>query len=273
MFGKNIRWLAVGEGRAETHAPAHFRHLPPVRFRFTGRIEKTALAGNAPLGIGDGAVLFTPATRWQKHMRMAGRIGTRHDIGHHDERTRLDGRLDGTGIRHGNHRVGRHDPQRLDAAIGHGPEHVHRLQSGFFRNGGRGPEAPHTVAILGIFDGHMGGQHVGQPADLAPAHGVRLAGQRKRPHARPADAAGGKVAIDDRVDLVGAAFRLVDTLTVAGDGFFGAFEQFVKGNQFGNRQAGGFGDLRQAVLVCCLHRCIKTDRVIFHITAIDCRTI
>ena len=58
----------------------------------------------------------------------------------------------------------------------------------------------------------MRGELIGQAADLAPAHGVGLAGDRERPHARPADAAGREMAIDDRVDLVGAAGRLVDAL-------------------------------------------------------------
>ncbi|MNU93253.1 hypothetical protein D3C71_831920 [compost metagenome] len=119
----------------------------------------------------------------------------------------------------------------------------------------------------------MGGQHIGQSADLASAHGVRLPGQRKRAHTRPADAAGGKVAIDDGVDLVRAALRLVDALAVTGDGFFRAFEQFVKGNQFGDCQAGGLGDIGQAVFGCCLHRSAKADRMVFHIAVIDCRTI
>ncbi|MNV68620.1 hypothetical protein D3C71_1614850 [compost metagenome] len=49
MFGENLRCLAIIEGGVETHAPAHLRHLPPVGPCFAGRIEETALAGNAPL--------------------------------------------------------------------------------------------------------------------------------------------------------------------------------------------------------------------------------
>ena len=58
---------------------------------------------------------------------------------------------------------------------------------------------------VGVVEVHVRGEHVGQAADLAPAHGVGLAGDRERPHARLADAAGGQVAVDDGVDLVGAA--------------------------------------------------------------------
>ena len=37
---------------------------------------------------------------------------------------------------------------------------------------------------------HVRGQHVGEAAHFAPAHRVGLAGERERPHARLADAAG-----------------------------------------------------------------------------------
>ena len=63
-----------------------------------------------------------------------------------------------------------------------------------------------------VLDLHMAGKHIGHAANLAATHGVGLAGHGKRPHARPADAAGGKVAIDDGVDLVCAARGLVDAL-------------------------------------------------------------
>ena len=59
---------------------------------------------------------------------------------------------------------------------------------------------------------HVRGERRGEPADLAPAHRVGLAGDRERRRAGLADAAGGEVDVDDRVDLVGAADRLVDAL-------------------------------------------------------------
>ena len=59
--------------------------------------------------------------------------------------------------------------------------------------------------MRGVLEVHVRGERGGQAADLAPAHGVGLAGDRERPRAGLADAAGGEVAVDDRVDLVGAA--------------------------------------------------------------------
>ena len=121
------------------------------------------------------------------------------------------------GLRHGDDRIGGHDPQRLDAAVGDGAEHVDGLQAGLGGDSRRAPEALHAVAIVGVLDVHVGGEHVGEAADLAAAHGVRLAGERERPHAGPADAAGRQVAVDDGVDLVGAGGGLVDALAVDGD--------------------------------------------------------
>ena len=61
------------------------------------------------------------------------------------------------------------------------------------------------------------GQRVHEAADLAAAHGVRLAGDRERPGAGFADAAGGEMAVDDGVDLVGARGALVHALRERGD--------------------------------------------------------
>ena len=70
----------------------------------------------------------------------------------------------------------------------------------------------HLGAVRGVGQLAVRAQQVGQPADLAPAHGIGLAGQRQRSHARLADAAGGQMTIDDGVDLVGPLRRLVDAL-------------------------------------------------------------
>ena len=56
------------------------------------------------------------------------------------------------------------------------------------------------------------GQRVHEAADLAATHGIRLAGHRERPGAWFADAAGGEMAVDDGVDLVGARGALVHAL-------------------------------------------------------------
>ena len=104
----------------------------------------------------------------------------------------------------------------------------------------RVPEAPHAIDV-GRREIHMRGKLVGEPADLAAAHRIGLAGQRERPHARLADAAGGEMAIDDGVDLVGALRRLVHALRVAGDDLLGRREQREEARDVGRREAGRRG--------------------------------
>src|SRR5690606_6470255 len=57
--------------------------------------------------------------------------------------------------------------------------------------------------------------------DLAAAHGVGLAGDREWAHPGAPDAGGGEGAVDDGVDLVGAARRLVHPSRTYGDGALG----------------------------------------------------
>ena len=90
----------------------------------------------------------------------------------------------------------------------------------------------------------MRGQHVGEPADLAAAHGIGLSRQRERARARLADAAGGQVAVDDGIDLVGALRRLVDALAVAGDDARRRGEPVIEAIDIARVEAGCGGDSR-----------------------------
>ena len=124
----------------------------------------------------------------------------------------------------------------LMRAVGDGPEHVDGLQARLVGDARRVPEALHAVAMRRVVEVHMGGERVGEAADLAAAHGVGLAGDRERAHAGPADAAGREMAVDDRVDLVGAVRRLVDALAVDGDRALGVGEQREERGQVGRRR-------------------------------------
>ena len=86
-------------------------------------------------------------------------------------------------------------------------EQFDRLEAGPRRDARRVPEAAHAIDIGRLGKAHMRGELIGEAADLAPAHRIGLAGQRERSHAGPADAAGRQMAIDDRIDLVGAGRR------------------------------------------------------------------
>ena len=100
---------------------------------------------------------------------------------------------------------------------------------------------PHELFV----EAHMGGELIGEAAHLAPAHGVGLAGQRERPHAGAPDAAGGEVAIDDGIDFVRAARRLVDALRIERHHPLRAREPIEEARDRAGRQIAGvrrFGD-------------------------------
>ncbi len=72
----------------------------------------------------------------------------------------------------------------------------------------------------------MGGELIGEFADLTSAHGVGLAGQRERPHANSANSARGQMHVDDRIHLVGALSGLIDTLREGRNDATGATKEF-----------------------------------------------
>jgi hypothetical protein len=88
----------------------------------------------------------------------------------------------------------------------------------------------------------MRGKLIGEPADFPPAHRIRLPGQGKRPSARNTDAASCKMAIDDRVDLVGALPGLVDPLAIESDDAVSCCPEIEQGRDVGARAAAFFGD-------------------------------
>ncbi len=154
----------------------------------------------------------------------------------HDEQLELAKRVAHmAGARQRHRGIGRHHPQRLDPAARDGVEHRHGLEALPRRHARRLPEAADARDLVGG-ESHMRGELVGKPADLAPAHGVGLAGQRERPLAAPADAAGREMAVDDGVDLVGALRRLVHPLREAGDGVGRGAEEIEEARKLAARQ-------------------------------------
>ena len=95
------------------------------------------------------------------------------------------------------------------------------LSPALVRDHRRTPEALHEVAMLRVLDLHMGGELIGEAADFAAAHRIGLAGERERPHAGSSDSPGQQMAVDDRIDLVDAAGRLVDALRIQRDDALG----------------------------------------------------
>ena len=113
-------------------------------------------------------------------------------------------------------------------------------------------------------------QLVGQPADLAPAHRIRLPGYRERPHARLAYASGRQMHVDDRVGLVHAAGRLIDALREDRHAAFGACEhpeEFADQRFCYTAQLSNLG--YRAHRACRLERCRKTFHMRFDVRKIE----
>ena len=68
--------------------------------------------------------------------------------------------------------------------------------------------------MSGIFQIKMCGQLIGKAPHLAPTHRIRLARERKGPHALSAYPAGQQVTINNRIDLIRTTTRLIDALRI-----------------------------------------------------------
>ncbi len=238
MLAEDVGGGAIGEGVAEAHALRDLGDDPPVGLRLAGQRQEGALARDAPLGVRDRAVLLAPGGgREAAHARRArscrSRSRSRRRRGDRAGAARR-ARASASGSDTAGFVAMIHSALTRPAAIG--LEQLDRLETLALGHPRRAPEAAHPIDLLGR-EAHMSREHVGEAADLAPAHRVRLAGERERPRARPADAAGGEVAVDDRVDLVGALRGLVHALREAGDGPLRRGEQFEKSLNGGRRKA------------------------------------
>jgi hypothetical protein len=242
MFAEDRGWTCIIERGGKAHLLGDFRHGPPIRLSLPrGRREGT-LARDSPLGIGYCPIFFSPGSGGQQHMRAsADRTGRAHIIRNDEEIEAGQCRAHFIGARQADRRICGHDPQRLDAAPRDGLEHRDGLEALVLGHARRPPEAAHAVD-LGRRKPHMRGELIGEPADFAPAHRIRLPGQGKRPSAGNADAASCKMAIDDGIDLVGALPGLVDPLAIKSHDPFCFRPTIEKGRDVHARGAAFFGD-------------------------------
>ena len=217
MFAENIGGACIGEGLPETQALGDFANDPPIRSRFARQWKKGTLTRNAPLGIGDDPVLLAPGGCWQQHMGAGVErvIGAQH-FGDSEEieTTQRFARMIGLGQRH--RRIGRHDPERANALLGNGVEHLHGLQALALRHHRRVPEALDAINLRWRKP-HMRRQHIGEAARLAAAHSIGLPGEREGPRALLGNAPARHMAMDDGVDFICPLRRLVDALAPCGD--------------------------------------------------------
>ena len=95
-----------------------------------------------------------------------------------------------------------------------------------------------------VFDIQMVGQHIGQTTNFASAHRVGLTCQAEGAAALFADTTSGKVAVQDRVDLIAAANGLVHALGIQRHDLIGTGPEAIEGLKLGCGQAavgGGAG--------------------------------
>ena len=162
---------------------------------------------------------------------MAHGVRFGNHIRYDDKRAVADRVLDFARVRHRHDRIGRHDPESFDPAVGDRAKHIDGLEAGLRGDERCLPETANAIAILGLLDVHVCRERIRHAADLAPAHRVRLARHREGGRAGFPDAARRQMAIDDGVDLVGAARRLIDALAEDGDRSVGPREKLEEAPQ------------------------------------------
>jgi hypothetical protein len=135
------------------------------------------------------------------------------------------------GARHAGGRVRRGNPQRLHLAVEHRIKKVDRLQAWPRGKARCVPERLQPSDIAWLIEAHMRCELIRQTADFAPSHGVWLTGQREWAHAWPTNAAGGEVAVQDRIDAVRAIPGLIHALGICRHDTFGAREPGIESFQ------------------------------------------
>ena len=176
----------------------------PVVTRFAGRRHGGVDMGDTPLRVGHGAFLLAPTRGGQQQVGIGGGVGMGIGFLHHHEFAGGECGVHLVGVRHGLRRVGTGDPQRLDLARMHRVEQFNCSEARRFGHFVDAPEFFDFGAMLRIGQIAMRRKQRGQTADLAPAHGIGLAGERERTATRLADLAGGEMQLDQRGIVVRA---------------------------------------------------------------------
>jgi hypothetical protein len=177
---------------------------PPVMTRLARRCDGRHEMGDPPFRVGHRSLLFSPGGRRQQEVGKACGIGVGVGFLEDDEGCLAQGGANLSLRRQRLRRVGAGDPDRLDRA---GPEGGKQLDGGFPRSLGHGRHAPETGdlgAVLRVGQVAVRREQVGEAANLAATHGVRLTGQRERAGAGAADLPGCQMQVDQRRVVVRA---------------------------------------------------------------------
>ena len=155
---------------------------------------------------------FSPhAAAGSNTSRATRRVRVEHAIGDDDELALLQREPHPFRVRHADDGIRRHDPNGFDGPRSTASNKSTALSPGLRATRGASQKRA-TRATLSGAEVHVRRELVREPTDLAPTHRIRLARQRERPHAGFADAARREMHVDDRIDLVGAARRLIHAL-------------------------------------------------------------
>ncbi|CUI29459.1 Uncharacterised protein [Achromobacter ruhlandii] len=210
-FFEHLGRAGVLERVAVAHLAGHGGDDAPVGQGVAGRRHGARHQRQRALGIDHHAVGLGPQRAGQEDVGVA--IGLGIQVGvlrDHQFRGAQPGQHVGA-VGHAGHRIGADDPAGLDLARRHALEQVDGAlpQPRMQRAGRHAPARLDKGAVGGRQHAALARQAGTHVAHLAPAHGIGLAGQRERPAARPADAAGGQVQIAQRVGVPGAMGALV----------------------------------------------------------------
>ena len=219
----------------------------PVMARFASRRYGRLDTRDAALGIGHRAVLFAPAGGRQQQVGVGGCIGIGKALLEHDEfgigQSGTNRRL----MRQGLCRIGAGDPDRLDLAAGQSLEQVDGRLAGLCRNFRDSPQGRHLGAVLRIRQVSVRRQQIGQPADLATAHGIRLPGQGEGTGTGLADLAASQMQLDQRSIVVRTVRRLVEPLAVKRQRRSPGGKPARRAHDIAGRNTAQFGDPHRGV--------------------------
>ena len=180
---------------------------PPVGARLAGRREGLPHPLDAPLRVGEGALLLGERGRGEEHVRVLGRLVQEQvlDDDHVELRQRLLGVVE-VGLRE--ERVLADDVHRADPPVEPGLDHVGHREPRL----GRRPDAPgpleqgQRLGRVGLVAGQIGRD----AARVAAALDVVLAAERRDAGAGPAELPGHEREVQERVGVVDAVHVLRD---------------------------------------------------------------
>ncbi|MGF6801153.1 hypothetical protein OKW48_004585 [Paraburkholderia youngii] len=222
-FGEHFVGARIAERIGKAHFTSDARDDLPVGQRRAGRFDGLLHQRQIALRVDHHAFGFGPQSAWQQHVGVAIRFGVEERVLRDHEFGRAQSGDRGLPVGDGRDRIRADDPARLDVARGHAREQVDRAVARIRFERAR-CDAPQRFDERAIFSDQrrtltrQTGAHV---AHFAAAHRVRLARQRERSTAAPADTARRQMQIAQRIGVPRAVRALVQAHRPAAHPVFG----------------------------------------------------